>query len=71
MLVGDGVYAIGGRAVAGTMTNWVVIDRPMIVQSLNGPAVTVIQGLQVPGTNGDGAIAASTWRIKPCCPGSS
>lgn len=56
VVVGDGVYAAGGRAVVGTMTNRVVIDRPIVVQSLNGPAVTVIQGLQVAGTNGDGAI---------------
>ena len=56
VLVGDGVYATGGRAVAGTMTNRVAIDRPVIVQSLNGPAVTVIQGFQVSGVNGEGAI---------------
>ena len=56
VVVGDGVYATGGRAVAGTMTNRVAIDRPIIVQSLNGPALTVIQGFQVSGVNGDGAI---------------
>ena len=49
VVVADGVYTYGGRAV-GAQTNRVVITRFVQVQSVNGPAMTVIQGYQEPDT---------------------
>jgi hypothetical protein len=57
VLVTNGTYSAGGRAVYGTMTNRVAVDRAITVQSVNGAGVTVIQGYQLPTTSlGDGAI---------------
>jgi hypothetical protein len=57
VLVNDGTYASGGRAVVGTMTNRVVINKAIVVQSINGPSQTIIQGAAgAGGGTGDGAV---------------
>ena len=50
VLVTDGVYASGGRqGSAADVTNRVVVTNSVTVRSVNGPAVTSIQGYRVPG----------------------
>jgi hypothetical protein len=58
IVVTNGVYASGGRAVGtDVLLNRVALNKPLTLCSVNGPEVTIIQGYQVPGTtNGDGAI---------------
>lgn len=58
VLVSNGVYATGGRAVNGwLLTNRVVITNNINVRSTGGPTVTSIVGAAVPlTTNGDAAV---------------
>ncbi len=55
ILVTNGVYNIGGRAVFGQMTNRISLDKPITVRSVNGPEVTVIEGHEV-SLMGEGAV---------------
>jgi hypothetical protein len=57
VLVTNGVYAYGGISTDGLITNRVSVVQAMLVQSVNGPAVTVIQGAWDRfSTNGPGAV---------------
>ena len=49
----NGVYGAGGRTHQGTLTNRVVVDKPIRLEAVDGPETTIIEGS---GPNGDAAV---------------
>ncbi|OVE75658.1 hypothetical protein BVX97_03940, partial [bacterium E08(2017)] len=53
VVVTDGVYNVGSYIKSGYGASRIGIDKPVTVESVNGPAVTIIQGT---GPQGTGAV---------------
>ncbi|HTI97795.1 MAG TPA: hypothetical protein VL527_02745 [Dongiaceae bacterium] len=57
VIVTNGLYAAGGRALTGDLVSRVTIDKPIVITSVNGWSNTWIQGSWDPiSTNGPAAV---------------
>lgn len=58
VLVTNGTYATGGRAVGtNLLASRVAVEKPLRLESVHGPSVTIIKGAKAHGGgNGEGAV---------------
>lgn len=61
VLVTNGIYAAGGKVLAGDLTNRVALDKALIVISVNGYAQTIIEGIRDPATVNGPAAVRCVW----------
>ena len=61
VLVTNGLYATGGKAMYGDLTNRVAVDKPLLLESANGPLTTVIQGARDPAGNNGPLAVRCVW----------
>ena len=61
VLVTNGLYSSGGKIMSGDLLNRVVVDKPILLQSLNGPSQTTIQGAWHPGTTNGPSAVRCVW----------
>src|SRR5208283_1768224 len=61
VVVTNGLYAAGGRAMAGNFTNRVALTQALAVASVNGPNATIIQGAWDPMTTNGPLAVRCAW----------
>lgn len=61
ILVTNGVYRSGGRVMESGLTNRVALNKAVIVQSLNGPEATLIEGNWNPTVTDGPAAVRGVW----------
>jgi hypothetical protein len=59
VLVNNGVYATGGRAINGGVTNRIAITNAITVRSLNGSDATIIEGAIDPARRMDPRVSGA------------
>ena len=61
VVVTNGLYATGGKAMSGSLTNRVALTKPLAVASVNGPWATIIQGAWDPATTNGPLAVRCAW----------